>query len=142
ALNHVIFGFGDTIHPEINKPTTDTSIVGKAIDRLAVDPTGIERTNEAIARVVNDQAKLMKDGRRLLLVLVTDESGDDGQNVEEARQALVSNGVPLYVIGRQSLFGYDRAVLRYVDPVTKEVYWPSIKRGPESADRECLQIDG
>jgi hypothetical protein len=26
--------------------------------------------------------------------------------------------------------------------VTKEHYWPTIKRGPETADRECLQIDG
>ena len=142
ALNHVIVGFGDSLHQEISKPTSDLNLIGKAIDRLNVDPTGIERTNEAVTRVVNEYTKLMKDGRRLLLVLITDESGDDGQNVEEARQALVSNGVPLYVIGRQSLFGYDRAHLRYVDPVTKEVYWPAIKRGPESADREILQIDG
>ena len=43
----------------------------------------------------------------LLIVLVTDESGDDGGYVEEARQALSQHRVPLYVIGRQSLFGYQ-----------------------------------
>jgi hypothetical protein len=50
--------------------------------------------------------------------------------------------VPVYVIGRQSLFGYERAHLRYVDPVTKDVYWPTIRRGPETADIELLQWDG
>ena len=50
--------------------------------------------------------------------------------------------MPIYVIGRQSLFGYERAHLRYVDPVTKDVYWPTIRRGPETADIELLQWDG
>ena len=69
-------------------------------------------------------------------MLVTDESGDDGADVEEARQALKKHKVPLYVIGRQSLFGYPFAHLRYVDPVTKDVYYPLIRRGPETADVE------
>jgi hypothetical protein len=50
--------------------------------------------------------------------------------------------VPIYVIGRQSLFGYGTAHLKYIDPVTKDVYWPGIHRGPETADVELLQWDG
>ena len=75
-------------------------------------------------------------------MLVTDESGDDGADVEEARQALKKYKVPLYVIGRQSLFGYPYAHHRYVDPVTKDVYHPLIRRGPETADLELYQWDG
>ena len=75
-------------------------------------------------------------------MLVTDESGDDGAYVEEARQALKKYKVPLYVIGRQSLFGYPFAHHRYVDPVTKDVYRPLIRRGPETADLELFQWDG
>ena len=52
----------------------------------------------------------------------------------------VSRGVPLYVIGRQSLFGYDRAHLLYIDPVTKDHYWPAIKRGPETAGLEMPPV--
>ena len=48
---------------------------------------------KAIARVVNEYAKQMKDGRRMLLVLVTDESGDDGQNVEEADFAWATRAI-------------------------------------------------
>ena len=76
------------------------------------------------------------------MVLVTDESGDDGADVEEARQALKRNHIPLYVIGRQSLFGYPYAHHRYEDPVTHDVYHPLIRRGPETADLELYQWDG
>jgi hypothetical protein len=141
ALTHVIVGFGDAMHVEQAKPTADIDLIGKAIDRLKVDETGTENTLQAIPSVVNMYGKMPKD-RRMLIVLVTDESGDDGTYVEEARTALVSRGIPLYVIGRQSLFGYDRAHLLYVDPVTKDQYWPTIKRGPESAGPESLQYDG
>ena len=97
---------------------------------------------EAIQEVIGHYASLIRKDRRLLIVLVTDESGDDGGKIEEARQAAVSRGVPIYVIGRQSLFGYERAHLRYIDPVTKDDYWPAIRRGPETADVEMLQWDG
>jgi hypothetical protein len=142
ALNHVILGFGEGIHYELRKPTADIDVIGRAIDRLKVDETGTENTLQAIIAAVNEYGRLISKERKLLIVLATDESGDDGSYVEEARTALVSRGVPLYVIGRQSLFGYDRAHLLYIDPVTKDHYWPTIRRGPESADRETLQWDG
>ena len=50
--------------------------------------------------------------------------------------------MPIYVIGRQSLFGYSTPHLLYIDPVTKDHYWPTIRRGPETADVETLQWDG
>ena len=40
----------------------------------------------AIRDVVEHYASLIRKDRRLLIVLVTDESGDDGADVEEARQ--------------------------------------------------------
>ena len=142
ALNHAIVGFGEGIHYELEKPTVDIDAIGKAIENLRVDDTGTENTLHAINEVINHYGGLIKKDRKLLIVLVTDESGDDGDFIEEARQAVVSRNVPLYVIGRQSLFGYERAHLRYVDPITKDVYWPSIRRGPETADVELLQWDG
>jgi hypothetical protein len=142
VLSHAIVGFGKDLHYELEKPTTSIAQIEQAIDRLQVDDSGIENTMEALHAVVDHYSGLIKKDRKLLIVLVTDESGDDGNFVEEAHQALVSRGVPLYVIGRQSLFGYSQARLRYVDPVTKDVYWPTIRRGPESADFECLQWDG
>jgi len=142
ALNHAVVGFGQDIDYMLEKPTTDIDLIGRAIGRLRVDATGTENTMHAVADVIGHYGGLVRKDRTLLIVLVTDESGDDGAYVEEARQAVLSRGVPLYVIGRQSLFGYDRAHLLYVDPVTKEHYYPTIKRGPETADVETLLWDG
>jgi len=141
-LNHAIVSFGNDIHYGIEKPTADIERIGRAIDKIPVDGSGTENTLHAIDTVIANYSGVIKKDRKLLIVLVTDESGDDGGYVEEAHQAVVSRGVPIYVIGRQSLFGYERAHLRYVDPVTKDVYWPAIRRGPETADVELLQWDG
>jgi hypothetical protein len=142
ALNHAIVGFGQGIDFVLDKPRDDIDLVGKAIKHLKVDPTGIENTMMALRQVVEHYSGLIRKDRKLLIVLVTDESGDDGTDVEEARQALKKYKVPLYVIGRQSLFGYPWAHHRYEDPVTKDVYHPLIRRGPETADLELYQWDG
>jgi von Willebrand factor type A domain len=142
ALNHAIVGFGQGIDYVLEKPRDDIDQVGKAIKHLKIDPTGIENTMWALREVINHYSGLIRKDRKLLIVLVTDESGDDGADVEEARQALKKFKVPLYVIGRQSLFGYPWAHHRYEDPVTKDVYHPLIRRGPETADLELYQWDG
>jgi hypothetical protein len=142
ALTHVIVGFGANTHFELPKPTPDIDAIGRAIDRLPIDESGIENTMQTLQRVIGEYARLISKDRKLLIVLVTDESGDDGAQVEEARLLAKKNGVPIYVIGRQSVFGYETVHLLYTDPVTKDTYWPSIRRGPETPIAECLQYDG
>jgi hypothetical protein len=141
-LAHAIVGFGNEMHFTLEKPTADIEQIGKAIERLQIDTTGKENTMTAVSRVINHYSSLISDERKLLIVLVTDESGDDGEFVEEARQAAVSREVPIYIIGRQALFGTDHLRLGYTDPVTKDFFWVGIKRGPETADVEALQYDG
>jgi hypothetical protein len=142
ALNHAIVGFGQGIDYVLEKPREDIDLIGRAIKKLRIDSTGIENTMKALRDVVDHYGTLIRKDRKLLIVLVTDESGDDGDGVEEAKQALKKYKVPLYVIGRQSLFGYPFAHHRYMDPVTKDVYYPVIRRGPETADFENYQWDG
>ncbi len=142
ALNHAIVGFGQGIDYALEKPRDDIEQIGRAIKRLRIDSTGIENTMHAVREVVEHYSGLIRKDRKLLIVLVTDESGDDGADLEEARQALKKHKIPLYVIGRQSLFGYPFAHHRYIDPVTKDVYHPLIRRGPETADLEIYQWDG
>ena len=141
-LTHAIVGFGDDIHFSQDKPTDDIEQIGRAIDKLPVDSTGKENTMTAVNRVISHYGGLINDDHKLLIVLVTDESGDDGDYIEEARQVAVNRKVPVYVVGRQSLFGTGNLTLKYTDPVTKDVFWVGIRRGPETADVEALQYDG
>jgi hypothetical protein len=142
ALNHAIVGFGLGREFVLEKPRDDIDQIAWSIKKLKIDPTGVENTMKVIREVAEHYANLVRKDRRVLMVLVTDESGDDGADVEEARQALKRNHIPLYVIGRQSLFGYPFAHHRYEDPVTHDVYHPLIRRGPETADVEIYQWDG
>jgi hypothetical protein len=144
ALNHTVVGFGERMDYVIDKPREDIDQIGQAIRRLKIDSTGIENTMHAIVDVVDHYSPLIRKekDRQVLIVLVTDESGDDGADIEEARLALKKYKVPLYVLGRQSIFGYPYAHHKYTDPVTKDVYWPLIRRGPETADLELFQWDG
>jgi hypothetical protein len=141
-LMHAVVGFGADTHFELETPTADIDMIGRAISRLRVEPSGIENTMTAVHTVIDHYGGLIRKDRKLAIVLVTDESGDDGGYIEEARQAAVSKGVPIYIIGRQSPFGYPFTHLLYIDPVTKDHYWPTIRRGPETADVEMLQWDG
>jgi hypothetical protein len=141
-MNHAIVGFGDDVHFTLEKPTTDIELIGRAIDKLPIDSTGKENTMTAVAKVISHYGGLISDERKLLIVLVTDESGDDGDYVEEARQLAVSRNVPIYIIGRQALLGTGHLTIEYHDPVTKDVFWVGIRRGPETADLEALQYDG
>jgi hypothetical protein len=141
-LNHVVVGFGEGIDPVLTTPTPDVDAVGRAIKSLKIDPTGTENTMQAIKHVADQFSGFITKDRKLLLVLVTDESGDDGAGIEEARQALLARKIPLYVIGRQSLFGFPFAHHRYRDKATGDTYYPVIRRGPESAEVEMYQWDG
>ncbi len=141
-LTHAVIGFGADVHLELDKPTADLDQVTRAIDHLRVEPSGVENTFHAVSAVIDHYAGLIKKDRKLLIVLVTDESGDDGADIEEARLRAASHKVPIYVMGRQSMFGYPFTRIRYVDPVTKDEYYPTIRRGPETADVETLQWDG
>ncbi len=144
ALNHAIVGFGQSIDYMTKSPTDNIDLIGRTISKLRIDSTGIENTMGTIREVAEKYAQAARKDkdRKVLMVLVTDESGDDGGDVEEARQALKKNHIPLYVIGRQSLFGFPYAHHRYEDPVTRDVYHPLIRRGPETADLELYQWDG
>jgi hypothetical protein len=142
ALNHAIVGFGEGMDFVLKKPTLDIDEITRGIKKLRTDMSGIENTMRAIRAAVEAYASLIGKDRKLMLVLVTDESGDDGADIEEARQALKKYKVPLYVIGRQSLFGYPFAHHQYQDPVTKDYYHPLIRRGPETAELEIYQWDG
>ncbi len=141
-LNHAIVSFGKNIHFDYAKPTDDLKFIQQAIDRIPIDESGVENTMGAIINTVAYFDRPSMKDRKILLVLATDESGDDGDLVEQARQTVLKRRMPVYILGRQAMFGYPKLRLEYVDPVTKDKYWPSIDRGPEAPGLENLQYDG
>lgn len=138
-----ILSYGATVHVHTPKPTTDLKEVQDAISKIPTDETGLENMCQTVSATI-DKYTLMarKTDRRLCLVVVTDESGDDGAAVEEVITRAKRVKTPIYILGRESVFGYPYARQIWRDPVYDLPHWIRINRGPETAFPEALQYDG
>ncbi len=138
-----IVSFGETVHKQTSKPTSDINLIRTSIDRISIDESGQENTCLALVRTLDEFGpQSVRTKRKLLIILVSDESGDDGGQVEEVIERAKRFKAPIYILGRESIFGYPYARMRWKDPKYGLNHWLRIKRGPETAHPECLQWNG
>ncbi|HQZ63530.1 MAG TPA: vWA domain-containing protein [Planctomycetaceae bacterium] len=139
----VVASYGQGIHEHTARPTADLELIKAAIDKVPVDTTGEENMCQSIATVINKYKQTAIRGKRkLAVIIVSDESGDDGGFVENAITESRAAKAPLYFLGRESMFGFPYARQRWVDKPTGEEFWIRIRRGPETPYPECLQWNG
>lgn len=142
-LETVIGGFGQKWNPITPRPTDDLAEIKAAIDRVQEDETGEENVFSPISAVIDQYgATTGRSRRKLAVIVVTDESGDDEQFLEDAVKKAKQFSAPVYILGREAIFGYKTARVLWIDPETKLPHWPTINRGPETAFPECLQYEG
>ncbi len=138
------FGGGFGLHTE--SPTSDQTKIRAAIDSVPVDPSGLEMMCEAVGRsIAHHQEYAQRTHRQMLLILVTDESGQPENNnlyLEQAIAQAKAAKCRCYVLGREAVFGYPYAYISWIHPQTRHTHWLQIDRGPESAFVEQLQTDG
>jgi hypothetical protein len=138
-----VMSFGEHTHEHTAKPTSNVDEIKKAIDKIQIDESGLEKTCAAIHAAVTkyrDTARAQR--RKLVLIVVSDESGDDGKDIEETIETCKRMKAPVYVLGHYSVFGYPYAHVRWTDPKYGLPHWIQINRGPETPEPECLQFDG
>ncbi|GAB5443591.1 MAG: VWA domain-containing protein [Fuerstiella sp.] len=143
----VVASYGKAVHEHTRRPEADPEKVKKAIDSVPTDASGEENMCRSVAAVINKYQSIATRGKRkLAIIIVSDESGDDGDYVENAIQAARQTKSPIYVLGRESMFGFPTARQRWVykdeEKGIEEAFWLPIRRGPETAYPECLQWDG
>jgi len=146
------YGPGFVVHTE--KPTTDAVEIRRAIDAVPNDDSGKENMCQAVISATHEFRRFATRGKRqLALILVSDESGDDGDRIEEAIAAARSARARVYTLGREAVFGYPYAHFSWtwVDPkvpkdkvtaADKIVFWIRVRRGPETPLVEQLQTNG
>jgi len=138
-----IVSFGGSFHPQTPKPTSDVATLMKAIENIPVDKSGDEKLFQTLQVVLDRFKGTLRSGRRLVLIVVSDESGDDGPgNLEDVIHKAKSIRCPVYIIGRESVFGSLYAHVRWRQPETGYLYYLPIRRGPETPFAELLQFDG
>ncbi|MEM6474114.1 MAG: vWA domain-containing protein, partial [Planctomycetota bacterium] len=148
-LVNSIIGFGNEVTLYTENPTEDVEELKSIVDQIETDSSGIERVFTAV-RTAADQYKSLRVSRggngpqrNVLLIVVTDERGDDELKVEDSIEICRKYGMPVHVIGVPAPFGRSETLVKYVDPDPKydqTPQWASVDQGPESFLPERVQL--
>jgi hypothetical protein len=144
SLLTMVYSFGHDRRALLPRPTADRSEIIDAIQNVDLDTTGVETTFTTVAEIVNRWGRF-KDAHsqpyHTMIIVVTDEVGDDQGRLEDAVMLAQRAKVPVYVMGSQAVFGRVDGYVDYVDPKTKYVYrGVPVPQGPESAALEQIRL--
>lgn len=138
-----VASYGKSLNFITPEPTADTETIRKAIRQVPIDESGKENMCQSIAAVVDKFGRRARSTqRKLVIIVVSDEAGDDGPVVEKTIEKAKQVDAPVYIMGREAVFGYPYARMRWKDPKYGLWHWVDIRRGPETAFPEQLQWDG
>ena len=141
-LQTIIASYGNDYHVHTPRATSDLEALMAAIDRIPVDDTGNEHMCQALLNALNQYKGVLRADRKLVIIVVSDESGDDGLLVEDVRKEARRLKTPMYFLGREAVFGSLYAHVRWRQPETGRLFFLPIRRGPETPFSEQLQFDG
>jgi hypothetical protein len=146
SLETAITSYGEKWMNHTRRPSHDMAEIRNAIAEVPNDPTGKEMMCSAIGQSITVfQPYCRQTDRQMALIVLTDESGDRVDNDTQLERAIAvakAARCKLYVLGREAVFGYPFAHVRWIQPVTGHEHWIPIDRGPETAFAEQLQTDG
>ena len=122
----------------------DGGDVSKAVDavkKIQVDNSGTENVFTAL-RLCVDKYKMYNPGSgrtNKLVFIVTDERGDDFQNLEEVINLCKQYRFRVFCIGNGSVFGQQKGYVRwkYEDGFEEDI---PVDQGPETAFAQVLQL--
>ncbi len=131
-------------------PTSDPQEVLRALDRLAVDPRAEEHTFTAVQLALEQYLPVRtKDRKELILVIITDEAGNDWPLVDELVLSVRTFAIPVYVIGVPAPFGRRAALSAEIEAGGTPPGEPTsssdepngpILQGPESRELERIRL--
>ena len=144
----VAFGKNATLRTE--HPTSNVAQLKAAIAGIEVDVAGVENVFTTIALVTKmfrPESSAEQSDRestpKLMIVVLSDEAGDDLQQLENAVALCRRHAVPVYVIGVPAPFGRRQAIAKWVDPdprYDQSPQWGAMTMGPESLMLERLHL--
>ncbi|WP_165234451.1 vWA domain-containing protein [Aquisphaera insulae] len=144
GLLTLVVAFGQDRKAMTPKPTAELSEVLEAIGSVPTDESGVETTFGTVGEIVRRWGRYKDSTGQAyhpMIIVVTDEVGDDEDRLEESIELAVKAKVPVYVLGSQAIFGRVNGYMAYTDPKTKR-YFPrvAVRQGPESAFLEQIHL--
>lgn len=142
-----IMEFGNEVKMLTKQPTDDLDTIRGAIDGIG-NEGGDEMVFHAIKTAVEKHKtyrveKASSPARSVMLIVVTDERGDDLNMAEETIKLCRFQAMPCYVLGVPAPFGRDKTFIKFVefDPAYAQVEdWAEVDQGPETLYPERVKI--
>ena len=144
-----VISFGETVQLLTKTPTADLDTVRSSIDGIQIDSSGIEMTFSALY-LAAERYKPFRVSRgdkgperNVMLIVVTDERGDDVQGADKTIDICRKFAIPIYVLGVPAPFGRTATFIKYVDPDPKfdqSPQWAQIDQGPETILPERVSL--
>jgi len=138
--------------------TPDSARVCQALDDLRPGESGREVPFAAMNEVLEKYLPVrQKEKVEVMLVIVTDEAGDDWPLVDQSITLPVKYAIPVYVVGTPAPLGRMAALDASVESASKEsldavssdvgdagdagvATWLPVRQGPESRHRERIHL--
>ena len=141
-----VMAFGSTVSFRTRKPTDNVGEIRKTVREIPMDGTGVELAFTAINLAANKYSIHRAPGinrRNVMLIVVTDERGEDRGMVDKTIRFCRKREMPVYVIGVPAPFGRAETVVKWIDPDPKfdqSVKWGRVDQGPESLFPERIRL--
>lgn len=121
-------------------PTNDAAKIIAAIRDVPIDESGVENVCSAVIQSLDRYKSLRSQQDRAIMMIVwTDESGDDHDLLEKAIHAARRLEAPVFVVGPPAVFGRQKGMHAYHNPDDGQTYPIEVDRGPDSARCERLR---
>lgn len=131
SIVHSVCSFGKDIRFITENPNDNAEVLKKNISSITLDESGVENTFGAVIKVCQKYAS----SSRLMVVVFTDEVGEDITLLDDAIHLARSKGSMIYVVGSPSPFGKSTTQFKFVefDPKYESAErWVEIQQGPET----------
>jgi hypothetical protein len=140
ALKTAVATYGEKYEFLTPEPVDDIAKVVPAVRNVKPDESGKENVFAAVQASAKQWLKYRTEMRRnMMIIIVTDERGDDYQAMEDVIHWLRRFGIRVYCVGNASLFGREKGWVSwtYEDGFTEDL---PVDQGPETVAMEHLQL--
>ena len=144
GLTNMVLAYGQRFQFITDRPTALSSDVIEAIRGIEVDNSGFEQTFTAIQAAAERLHASQGAGRsNSMIVVFTDEVGDDQMLADRVAARCRRLDTPVYVVGVPAPFGRRFIEMKYVefDPsYAAAEEWAVVEQGPETLLPESVRI--
>ena len=146
-----VCSYGENFHVLIGRPTDEMARIKKAIDNIPIDKSGKENYLTAINGVLKRFAGYCKKyNRHLVIIMVTDEGGDDDNMLEDGKTprldvtlAGMKRAKAILIVFGSEAGGFAYPLERTYDPTVPKQYspWGYVNRGIDTAFDQMFPHD-